>query len=115
MTVMAGSDYQRFVSRRHPPERVDWPAGLHGCGGGRAGAHQHGAVDIGRDHQDAEENGPDDGALQTQVIRAARHSQARQVWVTSPGTPRGGNRRYPHAQRRLHSRLSERAYPDMSE
>lgn len=39
------------------------PAGLHGGLDSGAGAHQHGTVDVGRNHQDAEEDGPDDGAL----------------------------------------------------
>lgn len=89
------------MSHLHPPEWVERPAGLHGGGGGRAGAHQHGAVDVGRDHQDAEQNRPDDGALQTQVIRSACHGQTRQVRVTPPGTARRGSRGYLQARWRL--------------
>ncbi|TNN75648.1 hypothetical protein EYF80_014011 [Liparis tanakae] len=58
-----------------PPDLADWPAGVHRRGRGRAGAHQHGAVDVGCHHQDAEEDGPDDGALQTQIVCSACHGQ----------------------------------------
>lgn len=61
------------VSASSLPHGVDRPARLHRCRRCRAGAHQHGAVDVGRNYQDAEEDGPDDGALQTQIVRAACH------------------------------------------
>lgn len=113
--MKAGCDAQGFVAQLDPPERVERPAGLHGGGGGRAGAHQHGAVDVGCNHQDAEQNRPDDGALQTQVIRTACHGQARQVRVTPPGMERRGSRSYLQARWRPFSRLFEQAYPEMSE
>lgn len=61
------------VSASSLPHGVDRPARLHRCRRCGAGAHQHGAVDVGCNYQDAEEDGPDDGALQTQIVRAACH------------------------------------------
>ena len=51
----------------------------------RGDAGQHGAVDISRHHQDAQQDRPDDGPLQAQVVGPAGHRQARQVGVPAPG------------------------------
>lgn len=47
------------------PDLVERPGGVHRGRRCRAGAHQHGTVDVGCNYQDAQEDGPDDGALQT--------------------------------------------------
>lgn len=59
------------------------PAGLNRRRRSRVGAHQHGAVDVRRHHQDAKEDGSNDGALKTQIIGSARHRQTRQVRVSA--------------------------------
>lgn len=68
------------------PDLVERPGRLHGCWHCRAGAHQHGTVDVGCHHQDAEEDGPDDGPLQTQIISSACHCQACQIRMPAPYT-----------------------------
>ena len=75
------------------PDGMGRPAGLHRCRRWRrqAGAHQHGAVDVGCNHQDAEQDGPDDGALQPQIVRSARHRQTRQVRVSTAETRTPGD------------------------
>lgn len=75
-----------FVRLGPSPHGMDGPVGLHRRLDGGAGAHQHGAVDVGRHHQDAQQDGPDDGALETQIVGAARHRQAGQVRVSTPET-----------------------------
>lgn len=57
------------------------PGGSDGRRLGTAGAHQHGAVDVGGHYQDAEQNGSDDRPLQAEVVGASGHRQARQVRV----------------------------------
>lgn len=74
------------------PDGVERPAGLHRRLNCRAGAHQHGTVDVGCNYQDAEEDGPDDGALQTQIVSSACHRQTCQIRVSTPETQRQGNR-----------------------
>lgn len=73
-----------FVRRLSSPHGMDRPVGLHRRLDGGAGAHQHGTVDVGRHHQDAQQDGPDDGALETQVVGATCHRQAREVRVSTP-------------------------------
>lgn len=73
-----------FVHLQSSPHGMDGPVGLHRRLNCRTGAHQHGAVDVGRHHQDAQQDGPDDGALKTQIVGAAGHRQAGQVRVSAP-------------------------------
>ena len=75
----------RACVRLTVPARPERPGGLHGSGQGGAGAGQHSAVDVCRHHQDAQQDGPDDGALQAQVVGPAGHRQASQVGVPAPG------------------------------
>lgn len=56
------------------PDGVERPGRLNRRGHSRAGAHQHGTVDVGCHHQDAKQNRPNDGPLQTQIVRSACHS-----------------------------------------
>lgn len=68
------------------PDGVNWPVGLHRCWHRRAGAHQHGTVDVSCNYQDAEEDWTNDGALQTQIVGTPCHCQACQIWVSTPET-----------------------------
>lgn len=53
------------------PDGVQRPARLHRRGRRRARAHQHGTVNVGCHHQDAEEDRSNDGSLYTQIVCSA--------------------------------------------
>lgn len=70
------------------PHLVERPGRLHRRWHCRAGAHQHGTVDVGCHHQDAEEDGPYDCPLQTQIVSSTCHCQTCQIWMSTPDAQR---------------------------
>lgn len=58
-------------------------AALHRSLLGAARAHQHGAVYVGRYHQDTQQNRPNDGPLYTQIVRSTRYSETCQIRVST--------------------------------
>lgn len=71
--------------RFNSPLSLRRPWGLVWRGHRVRGTHEHGTVDIGSNHKDAEQDGPDDGSLQAEVVRAASHGQACQVRMAASG------------------------------